>query len=47
MSATSTRSTTRGRGMKPAFLALGGLLLGVALLIAILSLTGALTGFGS
>jgi hypothetical protein len=35
------------QGMKPAFLALGGLLLGVTLLVVILSLTGALTGFGS
>ena len=35
------------QGMKPAFLALGGLLVAVAILITILSLTGALTGFGS
>jgi hypothetical protein len=35
------------QGVKPAFLALGGLLLGITILVAILSLTGALTGFGS
>ena len=35
------------QGMKPAFLALGGILLAVTVLIAILALAGALTGFGS
>lgn len=35
------------QGVKPAFLALGALLAFVTLLVAILSLTGALTGFGS
>jgi hypothetical protein len=35
------------QGMKPAFLALAGLLAAVTILIVILALTGALTGFGS
>ena len=35
------------QGMKPAFLALGGLLILVTLLIVVLALTGSLTGFGS
>jgi hypothetical protein len=35
------------QGMKPAFLALGGLLIAVTLLVVILALTGSLTGFGS
>jgi len=35
------------QGMKPAFLALIGLLLAITLLIVILALTGSLTGFGS
>jgi len=35
------------QGMKPAFLALGGLLIAVSLLVVILALTGSLTGFGS
>jgi hypothetical protein len=35
------------QGVKPAFLALAAILLFVTLLVAVLSLTGALTGFGS
>ena len=35
------------QGMKPAFLALGGLLLAVTILVIVLALTGSLTGFGS
>jgi Uncharacterized protein conserved in bacteria (DUF2188) len=35
------------QGVKPAFLALSAILLFVTLLVALLSLTGALTGFGS
>src|SRR4051812_6068822 len=35
------------QGMRPAFLALIGLLALVALIVVILSLTGSLTGFGS
>jgi hypothetical protein len=35
------------RGVRPAFLYLGGLLLGVVLLIAVLALVGSLTGFGA
>ncbi len=35
------------QGMRPAFLALGGLLVAITLLIVVLALTGALTGFGS
>jgi Uncharacterized protein conserved in bacteria (DUF2188) len=35
------------QGMKPAFLALGGLLIAVTILVIILALTGSLTGFGS
>jgi hypothetical protein len=35
------------QGMKPAFLALGGILIAVTILVVILSLTGSLTGFGS
>ena len=35
------------QGMKPAFLALGGLLAVVTILLIVLSLTGSLTGFGS
>ncbi len=35
------------QGMRPAFLALGGLLAAVTLLLVILALTGSLTGFGS
>ncbi len=34
-------------GMKPAFLALGGLLALVTALVIVLALTGSLTGFGS
>jgi hypothetical protein len=34
-------------GMKPAFLALGGLLIAITILVVILALTGDLTGFGS
>jgi hypothetical protein len=35
------------QGMRPAFLALGGLLIAVTILVIILALTGSLTGFGS
>lgn len=35
------------QGMKPAFFALAGLLAFVTLLVIVLALTGALTGFGS
>ena len=35
------------QGMRPAFLALAGLLAAVTLLVVVLALTGALTGFGS
>jgi Uncharacterized protein conserved in bacteria (DUF2188) len=35
------------QGVRPAFLALGGLLVGITLLVVILALAGALTGFGS
>jgi hypothetical protein len=35
------------QGVKPAFLYLGGLLILIAILIVVLSLTGSLTGFGS
>jgi Uncharacterized protein conserved in bacteria (DUF2188) len=35
------------QGMLPAFLSLGGLLIGVTVLVAIIALIGALTGFGS
>ena len=35
------------QGMKPAFLAGGALLLAITILIAVLALTGSLTGFGS
>jgi hypothetical protein len=35
------------QGVKPAFFALAAILLFVTILIAVLSLTGALTGFGS
>ena len=35
------------QGMRPAFLALFGLLTAVTLLVVILALTGSLTGFGS
>ena len=35
------------QGMKPAFLALGGLLAFIILLVIVLALTGSLTGFGS
>lgn len=35
------------QGMKPAFLWLGALLVAVTILIIVLALTGALTGFGS
>jgi hypothetical protein len=35
------------QGMKPAFLSLGGLLIAVTILAAIIALIGALTGFGS
>lgn len=35
------------QGVRPAFLALGGLLLAVTLLAIVLALTGSLTGFGS
>jgi hypothetical protein len=35
------------QGMKPAFLALAGLLVAIAILVVILALTGSLTGFGS
>lgn len=35
------------QGMRPAFLALGALIVAVTLLLVILSLTGSLTGFGS
>ena len=35
------------QGMRPAFLALVGLLAAVTLLLVILALTGSLTGFGS
>jgi hypothetical protein len=35
------------QGMKPAFLALAGLLTAVAILVIILAITGELTGFGS
>jgi hypothetical protein len=34
-------------GVKPAFFALAAILLFVTILVAVLSLTGALTGFGS
>jgi hypothetical protein len=34
-------------GMRPAILALGGLLVAVTLLLIVLALTGSLTGFGS
>jgi hypothetical protein len=35
------------QGMRPAFLALGALLLAITILVVIISLTGSLTGFGS
>ena len=35
------------QGMRPAFLALAGLLIAITILVVILSLTGDLTGFGS
>ena len=35
------------QGMRPAFLALAGLLAAVTILIVVLALTGSLTGFGS
>jgi hypothetical protein len=35
------------QGMRPAFLSLGGLLIAVTVLAAIIALIGALTGFGS
>ena len=35
------------QGMLPAFLSLGGLLIGVTILVAVIALIGALTGFGS
>jgi hypothetical protein len=35
------------QGMLPAFLSLGGLLIGVTILVVVIALIGALTGFGS
>jgi hypothetical protein len=35
------------QGMRTAFLALGGLLLAITILVVILALTGAITGFGA
>ena len=47
VAATGDGPTAMPQGMRPAFLALIGLLAAVVVLVVILSLTGSLTGFGS